>query len=1215
MKKKILSMLLVFAMAVNLVSLMGVTASETPSEELTAVNTASGKTLKDGVTYFITQDLTINASKSNKNGLVVENGATVTLSIPYGTTLTVYGKNGSGSAGGGAAILLPNGATLKIVGNGKLVAVGGKAGNGATGGSGSRSIVNDDTNGHYKNEFGSNTICFAGAGGTGGNGGGGAGAGIGTNGGSGGYGSGSGGSKWQNNGIVDSNRNGNGGSAGASGSSASAFGNLICAATIDMTGVVGGSAGSAGGSGSRGSDGYDGDEGDARGVAGGAGGGGGGGGLAGAAVGTGGGGGGQGGGGGNAGYIWGGRYVGGGGGGGGQGNGTSGGGAYGNDGVIPEWDCENDRVDSVTVHRWSSSGGNGNLNSYGAYGNGADMTIESRAGKDYRGTAGNGGRGGASGATAVAYTANDTSGKYINTYTITWIVDGVTATEDYEHGNTPEFKGSTDKAEDAVYTYVFAGWDKEIVPVTGAATYTATYNSSLRTYGASVGESLHGSVTLAPPSALVGDTITVTVAPNEGYEVDTVTVTGTVATKIAENKYTFPLPASDAVVDVTYKKIVYNVALFNGGNATGGNYSTNMASATMGDTVTITVAHNLGYLVDSVTVNGVAATNNGDGTYSFTMPAQAVSISVAFDIDLPAIARELQNLNDADDALQAAIASGDNNLSAEIAALSAAFANLQNIIDNLDNGYATDAQLNALKTTLDAADATMSAAISALTTRVQNLEADLAAANNKINTNTSDITTLKSDVATLNTWKTQAQSTITALQTLTEIQGTDISRLQVAVQNLEAELAAAKAKTQDLEDRIAVLEGKVSSLEIAKQNLDAAVAALNAAIANKADTTTLNQKVSELNTAITVAEAAAKAYADEKDTALKNQLTAAIATAKSEAITAAENLVNTAKAQLQAAINSKADISTLNTKVSELNAAIVTAEATAKAYTDSAVTTLNAAIITAKDEAVNVAKNLVDAAKAELQSAIDNKADTATVNAAIANLQNAITALQNAKDNYIAADDALKAELEEKIATAKQEAIDAAKGYIPYIGENGNWWIGDADTGVDANGIKGDTGNGIVSITTKKENGVTTITITFTDTTKKPLVFTISDGEKGDTGADGVGIAKIEKTASDGNVDTYTITLTNGQTFTFTVTNGQDGLTPFIGENGNWWIGDIDTGVKAATDNSISAGSNNVTEAESVDTVTVVAIVIAGIALFGNVLLAILVLKKKKSLV
>lgn len=28
--------------------------------------------------------------------------------------------------------------------------------------------------------------------------------------------------------------------------------------------------------------------------------------------------------------------------------------------------------------------------------------------------------------------------------------------------------------------------------------------------------------------------------------------------------------------------------------------------------------------------------------------------------------------------------------------------------------------------------------------------------------------------------------------------------------------------------------------------------------------------------------------------------------------------------------------------------------------------------------------------------------------------------------------------------------------------------------------------------------------------------------------------------------------------------NGTDGKTPFIGENGNWWIGDIDTGIKAA---------------------------------------------------
>lgn len=506
-------------------------------------------------------------------------------------------------------------------------------------------------------------------------------------------------------------------------------------------------------------------------------------------------------------------------------------------------------------------------------------------------------------------------------------------------------------------------------------------------------------------------------------------------------------------------------------------------------------------------------------------------------------------------------------LTTNLATLNASLTDLSN---KLTNDYATKAELTSA---INSAKDTINSAIDALTTRVQDLEAGLAAVNSKVDTNTSDVTALKSDVAALNTWKAQSQSTIAALETLTATQSADIARLKTAVQDLEAALAAAEARIDDAEDRIAALEGKVSALEIAKQNLDAAVAALNAAINNKADTATLNQKVTDLIAAIAAAEDAAKTYADGKDIALQTRLTAAIATAKGEAITAAENLVNTAKAELQTAINNKADIATLNAKVSELNAAIATAEATAKAYTDSAVTTLNAAIITAKDEAVDTAKDLVDAAKAQLQAAIDNKADTTAVNAAIANLQNAITALQNAKDNYIAADAALKAELEEKIAKAKQEAIDAAKGHIPYIGTNGNWWIGDTDTGVDANGIAG------------------------------------NKGDKGDTGAAGVGVAKVEKTAANGNVDTYTITLTNGKTYTFTVTNGKDGengkdgLTPFIGENGNWWIGDTDTGVKAVAEQTAQKGT---------DTITVVSIVVASVALLSNLALVVWIATKKK---
>lgn len=64
--------------------------------------------------------------------------------------------------------------------------------------------------------------------------------------------------------------------------------------------------------------------------------------------------------------------------------------------------------------------------------------------------------------------------------------------------------------------------------------------------------------------------------------------------------------------------------------------------------------------------------------------------------------------------------------------------------------------------------------------------------------------------------------------------------------------------------------------------------------------------------------------------------------------------------------------------------------------------------------------------------------------------------------------------------------------------------------------------------------------------------LTVPNGAKGDTGD---GIARIEKTGTEGLVDTYTITMTSGLTATFTVTNGakgdpgDDGFSPRIVED------------------------------------------------------------------
>ena len=62
-----------------------------------------------------------------------------------------------------------------------------------------------------------------------------------------------------------------------------------------------------------------------------------------------------------------------------------------------------------------------------------------------------------------------------------------------------------------------------------------------------------------------------------------------------------------------------------------------------------------------------------------------------------------------------------------------------------------------------------------------------------------------------------------------------------------------------------------------------------------------------------------------------------------------------------------------------------------------------------------------------------------------------------------------------------------------------------------------------------------------------------------------------------------------------------DGMTPFIGDDGNWWIGDTDTGVKAAGD-------------DGKDGAIVVATAVGGTALISNIALIAWTLIKKKRL-
>ena len=135
------------------------------------------------------------------------------------------------------------------------------------------------------------------------------------------------------------------------------------------------------------------------------------------------------------------------------------------------------------------------------------------------------------------------------------------------------------------------------------------------------------------------------------------------------------------------------------------------------------------------------------------------------------------------------------------------------------------------------------------------------------------------------------------------------------------------------------------------------------------------------------------------------------------------------------------------------------------------------------------------------------------------------------------------------------------------------------DDGIEGpKGEQGDPGVGIESIEKIGTEGlVDTYLITYSN--GNTYAFTVSNGA---TGEIGIGIASIQKVNTEGLVDTYTITFTNGSTTTFTVTNGEkgdtgetgaqgiqgiqgekgeDGHTPVItiGDNGNWFIDGVDT--------------------------------------------------------
>lgn len=174
----------------------------------------------------------------------------------------------------------------------------------------------------------------------------------------------------------------------------------------------------------------------------------------------------------------------------------------------------------------------------------------------------------------------------------------------------------------------------------------------------------------------------------------------------------------------------------------------------------------------------------------------------------------------------------------------------------------------------------------------------------------------------------------------------------------------------------------------------------------------------------------------------------------------------------------------------------------------------------------------------------------------------------------------------------------ANDGLTPYINENGNWCIGTSDTGVRAEGVNGTDGkdgadgkdglNGKNGANGKDGTdgsaGKDGKSITDTEINSAgELILTLSDGSTlnvgrvvGRDGADGAN-GKDGLNGKDGSNGIDGAEGKDG-------VDGKDGLVPYVGANGNWWIGDKDTLVKAeGKDGTDGTDGNGIIEMKITD--------------------------------
>ncbi len=211
-----------------------------------------------------------------------------------------------------------------------------------------------------------------------------------------------------------------------------------------------------------------------------------------------------------------------------------------------------------------------------------------------------------------------------------YVCTGVTVSTDDTNYQTLEVSGSGNS-----YSFtVPSNFEGTTITVTPTFVYHPTYAI---TY---VADPTAGGTVSGPERAGEGDRVEVAVTVNNDYQLSslqyswndgasTMNVSGA---GTSESPYYFTMPHSATTVTATFAKQPHGISV----TSTHGEVSGLPATATSGTSVTFTVTPNAGYVVSSVSGtfnNGNSSlniTDNGNGTYTFSMPAYDVHITVTY---------------------------------------------------------------------------------------------------------------------------------------------------------------------------------------------------------------------------------------------------------------------------------------------------------------------------------------------------------------------------------------------------------------------------------------------------------------------------------------------------------------------------------------------------------------------------------------------------------